>query len=446
MAKQDKDEKEYASALRKRAEDLADVGPEYLADISREKAHQMIHELRVHQIELEMQNEELLRTQGELEESRSKYVDLYDFAPIGYITLGQNGSILDANIAAAELLGIERRFLIQRAFHSLVSPDFRDTFHVHRRQVFQTLIPQACELKLLKKSVEPFHAHLRSIAVQDDTGTPVQIRMAISDITERKQAEEALRWTNIELEKALEELKACQEQLLQSAKLAAVGELVAGVAHEMNNPLMAISGYAQLLLEEVKDESIRADLETINKETDRTITIVGNLLSFARRCEPEKKPLSINKTIEETLELRAYELSLDNIQIIRDFSPDLPTIMADRNQLQQVFLNLINNAAYAMKEAHGKGRLLIKTLPVDKLIRITFTDDGAGIPPDTIDRIFDPFFTTKDVGKGTGLGLSICYGIIKEHGGRIYVLSTPGRETTFTIDLPTITPGDWLST
>ncbi|MDD5093458.1 MAG: PAS domain S-box protein [Dehalococcoidia bacterium] len=191
MAKQDKHETKYASALRRHAEELVDIGSGTLQNVPPERILNVLHELRVHQIELEMQNEELRRAQGELEESRSKYVDLYDFAPIGYITLGQNGSIIEANLAAAELLEIERRYLIRRAFSSLVSPDFRGVFILHRKQVSQTLTPQACELKLLKKGVEPFYAHLRSIAVQDSTGTPVQIRMAISDITERKQAEEA---------------------------------------------------------------------------------------------------------------------------------------------------------------------------------------------------------------------------------------------------------------
>ncbi|MDD5095384.1 MAG: ATP-binding protein [Dehalococcoidia bacterium] len=224
----------------------------------------------------------------------------------------------------------------------------------------------------------------------------------------------------------------------KNGEIRVVLETVAGVAHEINNPLTAIYAISQLLVEEAEDEDSREDFQIIQKQTQRVIEIVRNLLSFARKYESNKAAVSVNRTIEDTIKLRAHDLAMGNIEIVCHFDPGLPDAMADGNQLQQVFLNLINNAYDAMKEDHKKGALTISTQAFDGHIRIAFADDGPGIPCEVIDRIFEPFFTTKDVGKGTGLGLSICYGIIKEHGGEIRAESVPGNGAIFTIDLPLV--------
>ncbi|MBM3132075.1 MAG: hypothetical protein FJZ95_03455, partial [Chloroflexi bacterium] len=268
------------------------------------------------------------------------------------------------------------------------------------------------------------------------------------EVEVRKKAEETLLKTNAQLRQTMEELKSSQAQLLQSEKLAAIGELVSGVAHELNNPLMAISGYVELMQMYVEDQTAREDLQNLKSLSERATAVVKNLLSFARKQDPKRDYISVNEAIKGVVKLRSYELNLDNIEIVQELDPDLPKTMADFQQLQQVFLNLLVNAEQAMRDAHGKGKLVIKTQRIGETIRTTFTDDGPGIPRDIMNRIFEPFFTTKPVGKGTGLGLSICYGIIQEHHGQILATSKEGEGTTFTVELPVVaeakagTPGE----
>jgi signal transduction histidine kinase len=219
-------------------------------------------------------------------------------------------------------------------------------------------------------------------------------------------------------------------------RLASIGELASGVAHELNNPLTSVIGFSELLLGKDVPDDVKEDLRTINKEAQRTASIVRNLLTFARK-HPEKKQLvDINNMIQKVLELRAYEQKVSNIQVNTQFAPGLPEIMADGFQLQQVFMNIIINAEYFMIEAHGRGILIITTEQVGDIIQASLADDGPGISEENLGHIFDPFFTTKEVGKGTGLGLSICHGIITAHGGRIYAESESGKGATFVVELP----------
>ena len=239
-----------------------------------------------------------------------------------------------------------------------------------------------------------------------------------------------------ELETTLAQLQATQQQLIQSEKLAAVGTLIAGVAHELNNPLSNILGRVQLLQRAISDDAAEQGLQTVRDECDRAIRIVRNLLLFTREHKPETTLVSVNDTLDEVLELRAYELRVSNIELRKDFQADLPEISADPHQLQQVFLNLVINAEQAMTAAHDRGVLSIRTQRVRDVLYVTVADDGPGIPNELVSKIFDPFFTTKEVGAGTGLGLSVCYGIVKEHGGELHVKSEEGKGTTFTIELP----------
>lgn len=235
------------------------------------------------------------------------------------------------------------------------------------------------------------------------------------------------------------EQKRLREQLVQSEKMAAVGQLVSGVAHELNNPLAGVMGYSQLLLmNNGLDSKTQSYLNKISKESDRAKNIVNNLLTFARKHKPEKKYLDINTILDQTIELRAYDLKVSNIQVLKDFESDLPKTMADFNQLQQVFLNIMNNAHQAIQESKGKGEIRIRTEKAGEMIRIILEDTGPGIPEENLNKIFEPFFTTKDVGRGTGLGLSISYGIIQQHGGKIYARSILGQGATFVIELPVL--------
>jgi PAS domain S-box-containing protein len=227
-----------------------------------------------------------------------------------------------------------------------------------------------------------------------------------------------------------------QERLYLTDRLASVGEMAAGIAHELNNPLTGIIGLSEILAEDNAPVGMKEDLVLIHSEAQRAAGIVKSLLSFARKHTPRKQHTKINRVIEDVLKLRSHEQRVTEITVETKLAPDLPEIMVDYFQIQQVFINIIMNAEQAMKEKHGKGKLLITTEKVADVIRISFTDDGPGIEPQCLKRVFDPFFTTKEVGKGTGLGLSICYGIINEHKGRIYAESTPGSGATFIVELP----------
>jgi signal transduction histidine kinase len=234
-------------------------------------------------------------------------------------------------------------------------------------------------------------------------------------------------------------LTRAQEQMLQAEKLSALGQLVAGVAHELNNPLTVVLGSLDSLRDQLSDAA-REPVELALEETQRARAIVQNLLTFARRQPLERRWVSLGEIIDQVLAVRANDLRLAQIAVEQDISPDLPLLWADGNQLQQVLLNLITNAKQAMEEVDGRRRLRITALAKPGQLRIVVNDTGPGIPADLLGRIFDPFVTTKGT-RGTGLGLSISYGIIQEHGGKLSVESAPGEGATFTIELPARLPG-----
>jgi signal transduction histidine kinase len=227
-----------------------------------------------------------------------------------------------------------------------------------------------------------------------------------------------------------------QAKLMHTEKMAAVGQLVSGVAHEVNNPLTAILGFADLLLENPEvPPAARQDLGVIVQEAQRTRVIVQNLLSFARQSPPERQPVQLNGVLRRTLLLRSYDFSSHGVEVVERLQEPMPEIMGDAHQLQQVFLNIINNAYDAVRETGRQGQIEIETAARDGFAEVVFRDNGDGIQDP--DRIFDPFFTTKEVGKGTGLGLSICYGIVHEHGGDISCRNNVGKPgATFTVRLP----------
>ena len=265
------------------------------------------------------------------------------------------------------------------------------------------------------KDSEKMYVEVSTSPVKDENGKVIQVVHVTRDITERKKME---------------------EQLIVTDRLASIGELASGIAHELNNPLTGVIGFSELLLSRDVPDDVKEDLKVINKEAQRTAGVVRNLLTFARKHETEKKPVDIHSIIQKVLELRAYEQKVSNIEVNTQFASDLPEITADSFRLQQVFLNIIINAEHFMTEAHGRGNLTITTERVGDIIRASFADDGPGVAKENLGHLFDPFFTTKEVGKGTGLGLSICHGIITEHGGRIYAESKLGKGATFIVELP----------
>jgi len=227
-----------------------------------------------------------------------------------------------------------------------------------------------------------------------------------------------------------------QAKLMHTEKMAALGQLVSGVAHEVNNPLAAIVGFTDLLLENPSiAEEAKEDLRVILQEAQRTRVIVQNLLSFARHVPAHREPVRVNSLLRQTLKLRAYDLSSHGVEIAERYEEDVPLTIGDPHQLQQVFLNILNNAYDAIQEVGRPGRIEIATSHVDGQIEVAFRDNGPGISHP--ERIFDPFFTTKEVGKGTGLGLSICYGIVRAHRGEIVARNNPDSiGCTFFVRLP----------
>jgi nitrogen-specific signal transduction histidine kinase/CheY-like chemotaxis protein len=228
-----------------------------------------------------------------------------------------------------------------------------------------------------------------------------------------------------------------QSKLMQTDKMAGLGQLVSGIAHELNNPLTGIMGYAQLLLGRGLAQPQAADARLIYEEAERAARIVKNLLLFARDARPERDRVQLNEIVEKTLALRNYELRMENISLSMDLDASLPLIVANPAQLQQVFLNLVVNAEQAIRQGAREGSIYVHTWqPSRGRVVLEIADSGPGIPAEVLPRIFDPFFTTKPAGLGTGLGLSIAFGILKAHGGEISVDSTPGHGAAFRIELP----------
>jgi len=227
-----------------------------------------------------------------------------------------------------------------------------------------------------------------------------------------------------------------QAKLMHAERMAAVGQLVSGVAHEVNNPLTAILGFADLLMENQEvPESARKDLRVILQEAQRTKQIVQNLLIFSRQMPTQRKPVQLNAILLRTVQLRAYDLNSHGIEVVEHLGENMPDVVGDALQLQQVFLNILNNAYDAVRETSRAARIEIATTLTPTYVEVSFRDNGNGVV--SPERIFDPFFTTKEVGKGTGLGLSICYGIVREHGGEILCQNNTGSPgATFIVRLP----------
>jgi PAS domain S-box-containing protein len=334
------------------------------------------------------------------------------------------------NLAAERMYGRKAEEVLGRSGQKLLRSEFID---VERSEVIQTLAERGQfrgEIIQYRKDSKPIYVETTTIALKDRDGRITGTVSVNRDITERKRAEM--------------ERKELEQKAQIMSRLASVGEMASGIAHEINNPLTSVIGFAQLLMQKDLPEDIREEVRIIADGAQRVASIIKRLLTFARQYKPERGYVNINDIIATTLDLRAYEMETGNIKVITHLDPDLPGTIADGGQLQQVFLNIIMNAETEMKLAHGKGNLFIKTETIDNTIRISFKDDGPGIAKENLERIFEPFFTTREVGKGTGLGLSVCHGIVTEHGGRIYAESKLGKGATFIVELPIVTKPEQL--
>jgi two-component system NtrC family sensor kinase len=279
-------------------------------------------------------------------------------------------------------------------------------------------------LRLRRFDHTPFWVEITAQA-EAQGPSALRIEALVRDVSDRKKLDE--------------ETRDIYHQLLQAEKMAAIGQTISGVAHELNNPLATILSWSERLAQRsTADAAIKRGAEVIHAESERAARIVRNLLTFARKRQTTRAMVDINKVVRETLALRSYEQRVTNIAIIDALASGLPLIFADGHQLQQVLLNLVINAEQAMLGAHGRGVLVVRSwFDVEReAVTVEVNDDGPGVPADAQPRIFDPFFTMKEVGKGTGLGLTVAYAIVQEHGGRIRLESTPGHGASFFVELP----------
>jgi two-component system NtrC family sensor kinase len=333
----------------------------------------------------------------------------------GIAIYGEDLTVNRANPALAQILEMPLRSLIGKHCYELFSYCYGTSHPAcpHRRAI-QNNEPTSVEVEepQLRKTL-----HLTSFPIFAEDGNSKGTVHAVRDVTEEK---------------------ALRAQLLQTEKLAAIGQLVSGVAHELNNPLTSVMGYSQLLLAADLEPEVKEDLKTIHREAQRSAKIIENLLTFARRERALKGKTDVNQILRDTVALRSYQLKVDNIELIDELDEHLPATMAAPHQLQQVFLNLMNNAHQALTESEEPRCLVVRSERDEGKILVKIVDNGPGIPEEYLSKIFDPFFTTKEVGQGTGLGLSIAFGIVQEHGGTIHVESKPGEGTSFTVELPIV--------
>jgi PAS domain S-box-containing protein len=279
-------------------------------------------------------------------------------------------------------------------------------------------------MRLRRVDGGPIWVEVTASAANAAQGNALHVEALIRDVSERKKADDQSRDGRY--------------QLLQAEKMAALGQTISGVAHELNNPLATILSWAERLAERNVDDKTRQGLEVILAESERAARIVRNLLTFARKRQTTRAMVDLNQVVRETLALRAYEQKVSNVQVIEALSNGLPEVFADGHQIKQVLLNLVINAEQACLAASGRGTIVVRTsYDSDRGSAVLeVNDDGPGIAEDRQGRVFDPFFTTKEVGQGTGLGLTVAYAIVQEHSGRIWLTSSKGQGASFFVELP----------
>ncbi len=419
-------------AARKRLADEAhDV--EHLAP---QDARRLVEELRIHEIELEIQNEELRRTQEELLGARDRFADLYDFAPIGYVTVSAKGLILEANLTLADLLGVARGRLLKTRFTSFVGADGEDAYYLHRQEVLRTRRRATCRVQMLGRDAEPFWAELDSIPATPADPADDRLMTVVNDVSRRVEAEEAKR--------------SLERQVQQVQKLESLGLMAGGIAHDFNNLLAVIVGNADVALEMLPAGSpVRNPIADIRKASDCAADLIMQMLSYAGKGTIILESVDLAETTRDIAHL--LEVAIPKTVDVRyEFAADLPSFKGDRTQFRQVVMNLMTNAAEAM--AAKSGLIVVRTgvmecdraylediddcvragldlpLPTGRYVYLEVSDNGRGMDGPTLQKIFDPFYTTKFTGRG--LGLSAVLGIMRSHKGLLKIRSEIGSGTT----------------
>jgi PAS domain S-box-containing protein len=324
-----------------------------------------------------------------------------------------DGSLIYTNEAALKAWGYSREEIYKLHISQLVKGGDPGIIDRRRQEV-------------MEKGVAIFET---SFTRKDGSATPVEVKLSLLEIAGKRYM--------LGIARDITERKKMLDNLVVSDRLSSLGQMAMGFSHELNNPLSVVIGYSQLLLGKKNlAADVRPELEHIHSQAQRAADIIKNFLYFSQMPSSAKQPVELNNIIANVLKLREYENKNKIIAVITLYDADLPAIMADASKIQQVFLDIIMNAEYFMLKAHNKGTLTITTEKTGDTVKVSFADDGPGIPRENLSAIFNPFFTTKEVGHGTGLGLSISHSIISEHGGRIYAESEPGQGATLIIELP----------
>ena len=392
------------------------------ADVQR-----VVHELHVHQIELEVQNAELLETRTRLEHALARYTELYDSAPIGYLTLHLDGTVVEVNRAGAQLFGLDSDTLLGRRLGFRIRAEDRPQLDEYLHGLERADEPTSCQLRLGERHAIPEHGVERTVQLTGVQASDGSLRIVASDITH-----------NLMLE----------SQLRQSQKMEGIGRLAGGIAHDFNNILTVVLNYASIVHEGLPESSpLRDDVGQIVKVGERAAALTRQLLAFSRKQVLQPKRLELNRVLAD-LTLMLRRLIGEDIELVQQYQPGLGLVRVDQSQIEQVLVNLAVNARDAMPRG---GTLTLSTAHADlahdegdgdhcvrrgAYVTVTVTDTGTGMDEATVSRIFEPFFTTKAHGKGTGLGLATVYGIVKQSGGSITVESRLGRGTTFCLYLP----------
>jgi PAS domain S-box-containing protein len=426
------------------AQDQKPATPEVLEHLDPDAIHKAYHALRVHQIELEMQNDELQRAQADLACTRARYFDLYDLAPVGYLTVAMGGEILESNLTAVTLLGMNRTELLNKPLTAFILAEDQDVYYLHHKRFLETQEASACELRLVRKDGTQFWARLTATGALDPArnpgdapeGAPV-IRVLMSDITERKLAEA--------------ERARLQEQLQEAQKLETLGVLAGGVAHDFNNLLTTILGNANLgtlALERGADTGLF--FTAIEKAAVRAADLTRQLLAYAGKGKFVVSEVDLGILAKEITQLLAVSIPKTTV-LECDLAERLPFVKGDAVQLFQVLMNLVTNASEAVSK-DVPGVITIRTrmevlreaelasgcrpLPLEpgRYVTLEVTDSGAGMTPEIMARAFEPFFTTKFTGRG--LGLAAVIGILRNHGGGLCLRSEPGHGSSFKVFLP----------
>ena len=410
----------FISELRKRAEaKYKKTKPGDLKHVPHEDIEDLVHELQTHQIELELQNEELQRAYQELEDSRDKYSDLYDFSPVGYISVNVKGLITEVNLTAAKMFGVDRSHLIKQPFSANVAVESQDDYYKYRKLLLKTHEKEVCELKLKRSGADDFDAKLESVVISDKADSSESIRISFSDISD---------------------VKALKRSLERVQRLESLGQLAGGLAHDFNNHLTGVIGNLSLAILESHDDKLNDILEDCMHAAKGASNLSNELLTFAKGGVPVKNTINIAHLLKETVR---FTLRGANVSCSFDIADDSIVINADSSQIRQVLSNLLINAKQSMPNGGeievslkeiSKSQIKSYPLKEDKqYIEITITDSGIGIEEKNLEKIFEPYFTSKQ--KGSGLGLATAFSIINNHNGYITVTSELGKGTSFSIYL-----------